>query len=498
MQTLEELLGVSKSFLTEVSEKKSYFSWLKRRLSETSAQKIAALNIPGLYFINESARVYPYQSLAANLIGGVGSDSQGLFGLEHHYNSILKGVPAIVAPAKDAKGRMILLSSDLASPNLPGHSIQLTIDLAIQQIADEALAKGVENAKAHSGFAIVSDPHTGRILAVSNYPTFEPNQLARVNVEKTKNYAFTNSFEPGSTIKPLVIAAAIDQNKTQATELFDCENGIFRAGGVVFRDDHPAKMLTTAETVIRSSNICTYKIAERLGKKGLYDTLGSFGIGGKLHLPQHFTNITNGRISLFENWKPIRFANIAFGQGLTTNGLEMVMAYGALVNGGTLMTPQIVDKILNPSGEIMYAAAPEAARTVLSSKTSRDMREMLARVVTDPHGTGKPAANSLYTSGGKTGTAEKVDPLTKAYSSDKRTASFIGFAPVKDPYLVVYVVVDEPAVKPAYGSLRAGPIFSEIVERSMRYLNVTPDQENSSVLTISSSKLPFEPKKILQ
>jgi cell division protein FtsI (penicillin-binding protein 3) len=486
LKKLAAILDLSKEKIQEIGEKNVYFSWLKRRLDLAKAKQVEGLSIAGLYFINEPARTYPALTTAAQIIGSVGSDNSGLFGLERQYEKLLQGVKSTVSPAKDARGRTILFSSDLAAPDLPGHSIYLTLDHAIQEITDEALKAGVQAAKAKSGFAIVTDPHTGRILAIANYPSFDPNALGQFNINDTRNYALLDSFEPGSVTKPLVIAAAIDQKKTKSQELHNCENGVYRAGGVVFRDDHPADMLTTAQTIIRSSNICTYKIAERLGKQGLYDALRSFGLSGQIPLPELFLPTTSGHIASPTNWKPIRFANIAFGQGLTVNGVEIAMAYGAIANGGHLMKPQLIDKIVSPSGEMTYASAPETVRTVIHSETSKEMRTMLAQVVTDPHGTGKPASLPDYTTGGKTGTAEKVDPLTKAYSADKRISSFVGFAPVVDPYLVIYVVVDEPGVKPAYGSLRAGPIFADIAERTLHYLNVAPDKETTKKIDIRS------------
>jgi cell division protein FtsI (penicillin-binding protein 3) len=475
LKKISELLDIPKEKVRAIAGKKVYFSWLKRRVDKKTAAAIEELGIEGLYFINEPTRTYPLQSVGAQIIGSVGSDNLGLFGLERQFDKLLQGVTSTVSPSKDARGRTILFSSDLAAPDLPGHTIQLTIDHVIQEIADESLKAGVLAAKAKSGFAIVTDPHTGRILALSNYPQFDPNAIGVVNMEATRNHALLDSFEPGSVLKPLVIAAAIEKKKTSSTEMHNCENGVYRAGGVVFRDDHPASTLSTAETIVRSSNICSYKIAERLGREGLFEALRNFGYSGNLPLPEMFPSISRGFISKPDSWKAIRFANIAFGQGLTTTGLEMAMAYGAVANGGNLMKPQIIDRITSPSGEITYAASPETVRSVLSLDTARKMREILGMVVTDPRGTGKKAATEFYSTGGKTGTTEKVDPKTKAYSADLRLSSFIGLAPVSDPYLVIYVVVDEPAVRPAYGGLLAAPVFSSIAEKALRYMNVAPD-----------------------
>ncbi len=477
LKQLAELLGMPRDKVRGLANKDAYFAWLKRRIDPVIGQQVESLSLKGLYLVNEATRLYPLQSVAAHIIGAVGSEDQGLMGIERQFQSILAGKAAAVSPAKDARGHTILYSSNMAAPDLPGHTIQLTLDHAIQEIAEEALSQGVLKAKAKSGFVVVSDPHTGKVLALANYPTFDPNSIASVNLEHTRNYALLDLFEPGSVMKPFVLAAAIDQKKTRPQELHNCENGVYRVGGVVFRDDHPAPLLTTTDTLVRSSNICTYKIAERLGKQGLFDALVNFGFSGGLSIPETFPPTMRGHISSPAGWKPIRFANIAFGQGLSVTGLEMAMAYGAIANGGSLMRPILVDRITSPSGDIVYAATPEATNHVISLETAKEMRHMLSLVVTDPHGTGGNAKTPDYTTAGKTGTAEKVDPVLKAYSPKKRIASFAGFAPAADPYLVIYVVIDEPTAGPTYyGSIWAAPLFAEIAERSLRYLNVTPDK----------------------
>lgn len=475
LKQLSNILDLPRDKIKDIASKEAYFAWLKRKIDPSIAEKVENLDLKGLYLVNEATRLYPLQTLASHLVGAVGSENQGLMGLERQFQEILAGKASAVRPSKDARGRTILYSSDMAAPDLPGHTIQLTIDHAIQEITEDALAFGVTRARAKSGFAIVTDPHTGKILALANYPTYDPNKISTAKTEHTRNFALLDLFEPGSIIKPFVIAGALEQKRTRAEELHNCENGVYRAGGVVFRDDHPAASLTTADTLVRSSNICTFKIAERIGRQGLYDVLKSFGFTGGLSIPDTFPSTLRGHISKPDTWRPIRFANVAFGQGMTVTGLEISMAYGALANGGNLMRPVLVDRIISPSGDIVYAAAPEASGHVLSIENAKQMREILARVVTDPHGTASRAATKNYTTGGKTGTAEKVDPVLKAYSAEKRISSFAGFAPVGDPYITVFVMIDEPAVRPAYGGLLAAPVFSEIADRTLRYLNVAPD-----------------------
>jgi cell division protein FtsI (penicillin-binding protein 3) len=350
----------------------------------------------------------------------------------------------------------------------------LTIDRVIQEIAEEELGQGVRQVGAKGGFAIVSDPHTGRILAVANYPSFDPNHLGKFKIEETRNSAFLDTFEPGSVIKPFVIAKALDQKLTHLDERHQCENGALRIGKHVIHDTHGADQLSTLETVIRSSNICTYKIAAKLGKDGLYDALTAFGFASdtsRLGYPGEGA----GRLSASGGWQTIRFANISFGHGFATTGLEIVQAMGAIANGGHLMKPALVEKVVSSDGLVVSSSSTATVREVISPDTARHMRQALKEVVTDPHGTGKKAQTALYTTAGKTGTAQKVISGIKGYAKGKYISSFIGFTPVQDPHLVVYVLIDEPSEKVYYGGETAAPVFARIAERSLKYLNVAPD-----------------------
>lgn len=478
VKDIARMLGRPTEEIREIVDKKTYFAWLGRQIPHKAADQIKSLGLKGLHEVTEPARFYPVGNAAAHLLGYVGVDSKGLMGMELAFEKELRGQSQKVQTTRDGKGHKIFTDTAGTSPDKPGNSLYLTIDRAIQEIAEEALAEGARAAKAKSGFAIVSDPHTGKILAVANYPQFDPNHGKSTNIAVTKNNAFVDTFEPGSTLKTFVIAAALDNKSTGVDEVHFCENGTYKAGGRTFRDDHPAGYLTTAGTLIRSSNICTYKIATRLGKSGLFDSLSSFGFGGRATNALNHNQLpgaVTGRMAHYDRWPMIQFANIAFGQGLTTSGLEIVQAYGAIANGGNLMKPMIVDRIESADGVVLSTFTPELVRRVIKPETAQTMRRMLSEVITDKEGTGKKAATPRYTTGGKTGTSQKVDSITKRYSADKRLASFVGFAPVNDPYLVIYVVIDEPEMKPAYGGLWAAPVFSRIAEQSLRYLNVAPD-----------------------
>mgnify|MGYP002132707871 CR=1 FL=1 len=473
LSILAKALAMPIAKIEKLSQKNRYFTWLKRQVSEETAEAIKNLNLAGLHFLTEPARFYPSSQLASTLIGYVGLDDHGLIGLEHKYDSLLKGSGSQTIGLKDARGKGLYLQPAKAVPQKAGNSIFLTLDLAIQEIAFNALLSGVKEAGAKKGFALVADPHTGRILAIANVPSFNPNQT-RFSMEDTQNLAASFLFEPGSVMKPFTVALALQDHLFNAEDILNCEkSGRFLVGRNYIHDDHPKELLSVKDVLVHSSNIGTFKIASKLGKKRLYDGFLAFGFqtpSAEITLPGQ----TGGRIEPYEKWSQIRFANIAFGQGLLVSGLEIIKAYSILANGGFLIAPYLVERIESAKGEVLYNHQNDPYIRVLDKDISAKMRQILAEVVTS--GTGSNAQTQTYTTAGKTGTAEKIDPLTKAYSPTKRIANFAGFAPVLDPHLAIYVVIDEPQKKPYYGAKWAAPVFSEIAERTLRYLNVAPDK----------------------
>ncbi len=476
VRKISKILGLKPQKVQAIAGKNKYFSWLKRKVSNHLYDEILKLNLKGVSVVNEPGRFYPAGYDAGQVIGAVGVDNNGIFGVEKKYDKDLRGQSIDVKIARDAKGRMIILKPTTALPEKTGHNIHLTIDQAIQNITENALRRGVKEASAKAGFAIVSDPYSGHILAVANYPSFNPNSDSLSHFNKIRNRAFYDRFEPGSIIKPFTIATAMQHNKTKRFDVHNCENGRYRAGGVLFRDDHPDDYLTTEMTLVRSSNICTFKIAEKIGKKKLFEGLNLFGFGKN---PENIVQIApDGNMSDYTSWKAIRFANIAFGQGLPVNGVEMVAAMNSIANGGLKSFPSIVSKVSNSDGLTVFEQPFSSPQRIMTEKNAREMREMLGQVVDNKRGSGSRAKLSHWTSGGKTGTAEKYDPVVKGYHPNKRIASWLGFAPVKQPHLVVYVMIDEPGKKPYYGGLWAAPIFRDIMESSLGYLNIKPDKSS--------------------
>ena len=471
---LAKKIGVSEKRIREVQKKSSYFSWLYRKMPSSIAETALRLDIRGLYSISEPGRFYPYGRQASTLIGVSGMDNQGLMGLEASFDAKLKGMTNQTTRARDAKGHSILLDSQKALPEKAGHTITLTLDAALQEIAEQALLEGLEKADAKRGYVLVQDPHTGDILALAVYPSFDPNKLKSLSSLNSRNIALTDAIEPGSVVKPMVVAEALEQGLVSLSDQIDCEEkGIYRGTRWAIRDSHPIGMASVEDVLVDSSNIGTFKIAQKLGPMGLYQTYKKFGLTSpEQKIP--FPGQTLGYIPHPRDWSTLRFANIAFGQGLMTTALEMAAVYSAFANGGKLLKPNLIQSIKSPEGQLIHQSRSQVIRTVISPKTALLVNKALIQVV--ERGSGRKAQLKKYLVAGKTGTSEKVDPKTKAYGKDLRIASFVGFVPASDPHLTIYVVVDEPKNKPYYGGQWAAPIFAQVARESLRFLNVAPDK----------------------
>ncbi|WP_234996055.1 peptidoglycan D,D-transpeptidase FtsI family protein [Pseudobacteriovorax antillogorgiicola] len=475
-KALGKILDIPPNRIRKAGQKRSYFSWIKRKIDSKLADQAMALNIDGLHSVLEPSRYYP-SGLASQLIGYVGTDNKGLLGLELRFDETLRGNSETNLLTRDARGKIIRGESDAAEPQKPGQKIYLTLDRVVQEISEKALERGIKNAEAKSGFAIVSDPHTGHILAIANYPKFNPNDSSTIDQFNTRNHGLMDLYEPGSVVKPFVVARALALGKTSMAEAFETHKGLFREGSLRIRDSHPSEELSTAEIIIESSNIGTYKIAKKMGPQALYQVYEDFGLG-EAAFKTEAANQAAGRMMPWQKWREVRFANISFGQGLMMTGLEIVQAYGAIANGGQLMKPILVERIEDHKGQVLRSQNPTVIRRVLPHRVAKVMSKTLAEVV--EVGTGSNAKSSDYHVAGKTGTSEKVDPETRRYAKHLRIASFAGFSPVKDPHLVIYVVIDEPRKKPYYGGVWAAPVFKEINEKSLRYLNVAPSKRHQA------------------
>jgi cell division protein FtsI (penicillin-binding protein 3) len=474
-QELSRSLGLkSKDLLAEfreAQEAKKRFIWIARRLDADQANKLTALNLPGLQSVLEPKRYYPNGSLAAHVLGYVGLDGDGLGGLERSFNSKISGEPGRLFLEKDASGKPYE-SYEIAAK--PGNSVVLTIDQSIQYEAEQALNEAVKNAHAKSGTVIVLDPRSGDILALANAPTFDPNQVAASSKNALSNWALQNIYEPGSTFKVVAFSAALEEKLARVDDHIDCQMGAITVAGRVVHDHKPFGTLTLSEALAKSSNVAAIKLGLRVGDPKMYDYITRFGFGSKtgIELPGE----TAGILRKVERWQPSSIGSIAMGQEVGVTPVQMVAAFGALANDGLRIAPHIIREVRNEAGAVVYQPQPEQRR-VVSAETAISLRGMLEGVTL--HGTAKKAQLDGYSAAGKTGTAQKIDPKTRAYSKTKFVGSFVGFAPVSNPQVVIIVVIDEPAGA-YHGGDVAAPVFREVAEQILPILGIEPDIETKS------------------
>ena len=474
-QELSQSLGVkSRDLLAEfreAQEAKRRFVWIARRLDADQANKIVALNLPGLQSVLEPKRYYPNGSLAAHVLGYVGLDGDGLGGLERSYNAKIAGEPGRLFLEKDATGKPYE-SYEIAAK--AGQTVVLTIDQAIQYEAEQALSEAVRNSHAKSGSVIVLDPRSGEILALANAPTFDPNQVAASSAQARSNWALQNIYEPGSTFKVVAFSAALEKKLARVDELIDCQMGAITVAGRVVHDHKKFGTLTIAEALAKSSNVAAIKLGLRVGDPTMYDYITRFGFGSKtgIELPGE----TGGLVRNVTRWQPSSIGSIAIGQEVGVTPVQMVAAFGALANDGLRIAPHIIREVRNEAGAVVYQPQPEQRR-VISAETAVSLRGMLEGVTL--HGTAKKAQLDGYSAAGKTGTAQKIDPKTRAYSKTKFVGSFVGFAPVSNPQVVIIVVIDEPAGA-YHGGDVAAPVFREVAEQILPILGIEPDIETKS------------------
>ncbi len=448
-----------------------HFVWLKRQASPREADAVRALKLAGIDFIPEHSRFYPNKSLSAQVLGFTGIDGHGLEGLEFYYDRQLKGGVHNITVMKDALGRGFD-AGQMAGLRRSGNNLVLTIDRHIQYIAEEALAQAVESHEAQSGMAIVMDPGTGAVLALAHYPLFNPNTYAKFDRSVWRNRAITDPFEPGSTMKIFSAAAALESGSSTPSTIYYCENGSYAIGSHTINDTKSHGWLSLQQIVKYSSNIGAVKVAEQMGAKTLHQRLVEFGFGRRTRID--CPGESPGALSHYKHWTAVDTGAIAFGQGVSVTGMQLVTAVAALANNGLMMRPHILQAITDTSGRPLRTVEPEPVGQVISAATARSVRRIMHTVITEG-GTGVNADLDGYSVGGKTGTAQKIDK-TGNYAAHRYVASFVGFAPTERPALAVLVVVDEPKGQ-YYGGIVAAPAFRQIVKETLSYLNIPPDNE---------------------
>ncbi len=466
--------------------KNNGFAWIARRVSPEVSSQVRALNLKGVYFQKEFQRFYPDNQIAAQVLGYVGVDDNGLGGLEQKFEPQLHGVPGRMLTAMDARRKV--LGSTERDPE-PGRNLVLTIDENIQFIAERALDHAMERTGAANGTVVVQDVHTGQILALAIRPTFNPNQFRHTTPALLRNHAVSDVYEPGSTFKLATYSAALDQKVTSPDDMIDCQGGKITLAGRVIHDNQGEHMgvVTVHKALEESSDVAAVKLALKVGPDKFYEYMRNFGFGSKpgVELPGE----TRGLLRPTSKWGASSIGSLAIGQEIGVTPVQLVSMVSTIANGGIFLPPHVLlpgqsdsetktapqASPFRPGGELPNPL-PAGAHRVISTTAAAQMRKMMEGVVL--YGTGKPALLNGYSAGGKTGTAQKIDPATHRYSKTMHVASFAGIAPVNNPVIAMAIVIDTPTKGPSYyGTAVSAPVFAEVAQQVLEYLGVPHDEE---------------------
>jgi len=464
-------LNVSQNSILSLLKKNSPFVWIDRRLSPEKIRQIKALGLNGVGFTTESRRYYPGMDIAGHLLGFVGDDNQGLEGLEKKYDDVLSGPQRTLIQMVDRLGRPFFISNPDSGNNHDLYNLTLTIDKDIQYKAQQALEEVVQKTKGKSGQCLVMDPVTGEMLAMAVVPSFNPNIFREYSPDQWRNRTIADCYEPGSAIKAFLLAAALDKNVVAPSTKFYCEDGEYKIATHQIHDTKKYGTLSVSDIVILSSNIGALKIGQVLGYSNYYEYLKRFGFGDRTGI--ELIGERQGTIRSPEAINLIDQSTIFFGQGMSVTSLQLANAMAAIANGGKLMRPYVVKAMTDESGRVVKEFHPQMIRRVLSEEISHKVTSILEDVVSE-RGTAPLAAITGYRVAGKTGTAQKIDPLTKGYSDEDYVAIFVGFVPVKNPRMVILVMIDEPKGI-VYGGIVAGPVFREVGKWALNSLRVNPE-----------------------
>ncbi len=473
-ERLAEALDMDNRDLEARLASRRYFSWIKRHVTPEQAEKVRALDIPGVSLTREPRRFYPGKALAGHILGFAGIDGRGLDGLELTMDEVLTGRRAEVAALRDASGQMMVDDPE-AIPS-PGASITLTIDRTIQFAAERAVRDAVIENQAKSAVAVVMDIKTGDVLAIASYPELDPNDPSTARDAGARNRALTDSYEVGSVMKVFTIAGALEAGVVTPTTMINTEYGTYRMGRKVFRDSFHDASLDVGGVIKRSSNVGALKIGMMLGATRLHATLKTFGFGELtgIELPGEVPGVVHQP----STWGELGLATHSFGYGMTSTPLQVTAAMAAIGNGGIYNEPRIIKEVTDGGGRSLYARK-HSGRRVLSEKTAKQMIPMLESVFEggEQHGTARSLFVEGYHVGGKTGTAHKIDPATHKYGDHLYLSSFSGIAPSDDPRVAITVLIDEPHGEEHYGGKVAGPAWIRIVQETMAIIGAPADAE---------------------
>jgi cell division protein FtsI (penicillin-binding protein 3) len=446
------------------------FVFVKRRLPHDVAEAVREIGHPGLGFVDESMRLYPNRELAAHAVGFEGIDGKGLAGVEQSLDEHLAGTEGRALVGRDALGRELHGAPRVLKPSTPGRGLRLTIDATLQYVAERELDALWRRTRAKAAMAVMMDPRTGEILAWAIRPTYNPNTFQSATDEDRRNRAVTDPFEPGSTFKVILAAAALEEGVMRPSDRVYAENGAITVGGATIHDWKRYGWLSFAEVLQNSSNVGSIKVGLALGRERYYKYMTGFGFGSPTGLG--FTGESRGQLRPPSQWSGLSLPTMSIGQEISLTAVQIVAAVSAIANGGRLMQPQIVRELTDTEAQHAERSfAPRVVRQVVSPDTARILTDMMVNVVAN--GTGKRAAIAGYAVAGKTGTAQKMDKATRRYSRAPGVLSFVGFAPADDPRLTLLVMLDEPKNE-KWGSEAAAPVFAAIARESLRHLNVPP------------------------
>ncbi|MFC3684357.1 peptidoglycan D,D-transpeptidase FtsI family protein [Hydrogenophaga luteola] len=459
LKDLAKLLEMPlKDLRKKLANEDKTFVWVKRQVDEPVAKEIAALGIKGIYQRREYKRQYPEGEAAAHVVGFTNVEDRGQEGVELAFNSQLAGKAGSRRVIKDRLGRVIEDVRDVIPP-VDGPDLQLSIDSKVQFFAYEKLREAVKENKAKAGSVIVLDAQTGEVLALANFPSYNPNKRVNLSGEQLRNRVLTDSFEPGSTMKPFIAALALEKGMVRPTTQIQTAPGRITIGGSTISDAHPHEVLTVNEIIQKSSNVGTVKMAMQMHPREMWETYAQAGFGQKPQVP--FPGAVSGRLRPYKTWRPIEQATMSYGYGLSASLFQLAQAYTIFARNGELIPVSM-----------LKTETPATGVRVFSEKNAVAVRKML-ELATGPGGTAPKAQTMGYSVGGKTGTAHKQEG--KGYSANKYRSWFVGIAPIEQPRIVVAVMIDEPSNGVYFGGLVAAPVFSETVQQTLRILGVQPD-----------------------
>jgi cell division protein FtsI (penicillin-binding protein 3) len=486
----EDRFTAEKQILARLMDSRN-FAWVARKQSPSVIERAQAMKLKGIYVQKEFKRFYPDRQLAAQVLGYVGMDDDGLAGVEEDRDRELHGTPGRMLTAIDA--RRHVLDSEERDPE-SGENLVLTIDANIQFMAEQALDRNMERTGAVNGTVVVQDPHTGQILALAIRPTFDPNEFRHTDPSLLKDHAVSDVYEPGSTFKLVTYSAALEEHVTTPEAPIRTLGGQINVAGRIVHDDRDAilyeaahgNVLTTTQALEESSDVAAIQLAQRMGPDRFYQYIHGYGFGMRsgIELPGE----TRGLVKPPARWQPTTIGSIPMGQEIAVTPIQLVTMASSIANGGVYLPPHIV---LESTPEMKGSASlkatafrpgdelpnplPAGAHRVISEMTSAQMRKMMEGVVL--FGTGRPAQLDGYSAGGKTGTAQKIDPKTHTYSKTKYVASFVGFAPVNNPAVTIAVIMDSPSKGSYFGTAASAPVFHDLAQQILEYLGVPHDQD---------------------